>query len=71
MFILMFTNMYALLPRKQNLNKPNPDSHYTCGVQNITVLLLSMYPFVQKLSYISSVEIISVSCWSFLELTVK
>lgn len=28
MFILMFTNMYALLPRKQNLNKPNPDSHY-------------------------------------------
>lgn len=48
-----------------------PDSDYSCGVQNITVLSLSLYPFVHKVSYILPAKIFPVSRWSFLELTVK
>lgn len=49
-----------------------PDSdYYSCGVQNITLLLLSLHPFLHKVSSILPSEIIPVSSWSFLELTVK
>lgn len=48
-----------------------PDSDYSCGVQNITVLMLSLYLFVRKVPYILPTKIIPVSFWSFLELTVK